>query len=264
MSREAKQQFRALRPTQSLSDQVTRELSAMVTGGVLQVGAMLPSEGQMAKDFGVSRTVVREAVSRLKADGLLSSQQGRGVFVAATRPTRGFAIAADAGEGLHDLLPIVELRLGVEAEAAALAALRRRESDLTAMREAQARMEAAVARGEVAGSVEADMAFHRAVCEATGNSHYTALFQYLSGHLLELISAGRRRSVAQRRVRFDPLAEHAAILAAIVDGDPEAARAAARGHVENTMRRLSEPADSDADADAADAGDAPADLEALS
>lgn len=251
MSREAKQPFRALRPTQSLSDQVTRELGAMVTGGVLQVGAMLPSEGQMAKDFGVSRTVVREAVSRLKADGLLSSQQGRGVFVAAIRPTRGFAIAAEAGQDLLDLMPIVELRLGIEAEAAALAAGRRQDADIAAIRAAQERMAAAVAHGEVAGSVEADMAFHRAVCDATGNAHYTALFDYLSGHLLELISAGRRRSVAQRHVRFDPLAEHAAILAAIEARDPEAARAAARGHVENTMRRLSEPTEAPAGAEAA-------------
>lgn len=214
----------------------------MVMSGDLQVGAMLPSEGQMAKDFGVSRTVVREAVSRLKAEGLLSSQQGRGVFVASTTPSRGFNITSDKGDEVEQMIRIYELRVGVETEAAALAAARRSEADLDAMRVALDNMAAAVVAEEVDSGVAADMAFHRAVCRATRNAHYVALFDYLSGHFKESIRAGRERAITRRGGGLGALAEHRMLLDAIEAGDVDGARTAARVHVETTMRRLASSA----------------------
>lgn len=95
-----------------------------VVSGAWPVGSMLPSETTLAQDLDVSRTVVREAVSRLKAEGMLSSQQGRGAFVSSDRPQMGFAIDKQDVESLRKLSHILELRMGLEIEAAAFAAER--------------------------------------------------------------------------------------------------------------------------------------------
>lgn len=108
----------------TLGDQVTEVLRHNVVSGAWPVGSMLPSETTLAQDLDVSRTVVREAVSRLKAEGMLSSQQGRGAFVSSDRPQMGFAIDKQDVESLRKLSHILELRMGLEIEAAAFAAER--------------------------------------------------------------------------------------------------------------------------------------------
>ena len=106
----------------TLGDQVTRALRSSVTDGTWPLGAALPSEARLATDMQVSRTVIREAVSCLKAESLLSSRQGQGTPVASDRPRQGFAIAEDEVADLRNLSQILELRMGLEAEIATLAA----------------------------------------------------------------------------------------------------------------------------------------------
>lgn len=230
--------FRAVRKTVSLSDQVTDELRGMVTSGDLEVGELLPSESTLAKNLGVSRTVIREAVSRLKVDGLLSSQQGRGVFVVSTRPNRGFSIRGHDAQSIEHVLRMVELRMGFEVEAAAFAAERRTRHDLTMMREAQASFCEAVASGDIQAGVNADMAFHRAVCTATDNELYLEFFNYLSSYLKETILVSRRKAATRVDGGQAPIAEHQALIDAIASQDVAAARSAARYHIERNIHRL--------------------------
>jgi GntR family transcriptional repressor for pyruvate dehydrogenase complex len=229
----------ALARPPSLSEQVTEALRERVVSGNLRVGDLLPSEAAIARENGVSRTVVREAISRLKAQGLLRSEQGRGIFVASRHPASGFSIPELDPSRLAPLVAVLELRAGIEAEAAALAAARCDAGDLKRIGDAAEAYRAAAERGVVEEAAEADMAFHLSIHEATRNPHYLALSQYLSAHLLETVEAGRRLAMREGTGVAAPHAEHLAILEALRAGDPDAACAAAKSHVKATARRLS-------------------------
>ena len=224
----------------TLSDQVTEVLRHNVVNGVWNVGDVLPSETTLASDFDVSRTVIREAVSRLKAEGMLSSRQGRGAFVASDRPRQGFAIPERDMESQRKLEQILELRMGLEIEAAAIAAAR-------ATPEARAEIERAAAAYDqsnkiggpaVAAGVTADLDFHRAVCEATGNSYYLSLFNYLVASLRETMLAGRLQALKRGGESRDAIQEHYDIAASIAQGDAERARQRMRDHLQMSSGRL--------------------------
>ena len=232
--------MKAIQPTQSLSDRVAQALRDEILGGRYVVGESLPSESVMAGIFGVSRTVMREAVSRLKADGLVSTRQGLGVFVTATRQALAFKIDHDPKAAVGAILPIVELRQGFEVEAAGLAAKRRTDEDLAAMRAALDEMAEAMGEGNTRIGVEADVRFHSSICAATHNVYYPKLFETFRDFLLENITVSRERS-SRRSGRGDAAqAEHEALYLAIEQGDPEMARVCARRHIENTGLRLME------------------------
>lgn len=226
----------------SLADRVAEALSAEIAGGRYAPGSALPSEAAMAEAFGVSRTVMREAISRLKGDGLVITRQGLGAFVAAVRPPQVFRIDPSAYGNRSEILNIVELRMGFEVEAAALAAQRRTEADLKKLRQAFADMQACHENVDLARGVEADVKFHRAISEATHSRYYPDFFASLSQFLLENIA--QSRSLSSRAGRAERAqAEHRAILDAIADRDERAARAAMRRHLEGTAARLREDAD---------------------
>src|SRR5439155_14909793 len=117
--------FAHLTHSPRLSDRVAEALRERIGSGKLSISDQLPSENAMAAEFGVSRAVVREAVSRLKSEGMLYARQGKGIFVAPTALIRPLRIAPEAARSLQSVLGIVELRRALEAEAAALAAERR-------------------------------------------------------------------------------------------------------------------------------------------
>lgn len=233
---------RKLAPSQNLTDRVAAALGDEILGGRYAIGDLLQSEAEMAKAFGVSRTVMREAVSRLKADGLVASKQGSGIFVTATQRQIRFSIDASAEHDIEKILPIVELRQGFEVEAAGLAALQATAEDLAEMREALNSMADALDRHDIRSGVEADVSFHAAICKATHNPYYPQLFETFRTFLLENIAVSRENS--HRRApdacpAVSPAqSEHEALFAAIESGDDHAARLRARQHLENTRRRL--------------------------
>lgn len=233
---------RKLMPAQNLTDRVAAALSEEITGGRYAVGETLQSESEMAKAFGVSRTVMREAVSRLKADGLVASKQGAGIFVIATQRQIRFHIDGVNHREIEELLPIVELRQGFEVEAAGLAALRATAEDLAEMREALNEMAKALERHDTRAGVEADVTFHAAICKATHNPYYPQLFETFRTFLLENISVSRenshRRSLDDGPAVSPAQGEHEALFSAIESGDDHAARLRARQHLENTRKRL--------------------------
>jgi GntR family transcriptional regulator, transcriptional repressor for pyruvate dehydrogenase complex len=230
-----------VRPSR-LSEVVAAELEAWLRVGGMGAGAQLPSEKVLAERFGVSRAVIREAVSRLKAEGWVETRQGAGAFVA-PQPGRGSFRMIQGGPGLADTLAnIFELRHLVETGAAELAARRREAPDLARMEAALTRMEAALAdqagEGEPVSGARADDDFHVAIAAATGNPLIRRFVEFMGqqfsdSRLPTWDGAGR----ASGRARAAQ-AEHRRLFEAIRAEDAEAARQAAAAHLAAAARRL--------------------------
>ena len=222
--------------TTSLAERVVAGLKDRILAGDLAPGVKLPSEAELIDEYAVSRTVVREAVTRLRAEGLVETFQGRGSFVLAVPQPSSFSLEASAIRNQRDVLDMVDFRLGIETEAAALAARHRTDADTVAIAEAMAEL----TRAGHEGAVEADFAFHRAVAAATGNRFYTDLLDALGPMMIMLprtrLGSAYSLSDAEHVDRVNR--EHEAVAAAVLAGDVETARAAMRVHLGNTRRRL--------------------------
>ncbi|GAB3951368.1 FadR/GntR family transcriptional regulator [Kribbella albertanoniae] len=225
----------------SLAYDVVAELKRRILAGELAPGAKLPAENGLVEEFGVSRTVIREAVSRLQAAGLVETFQGRGSFVLEVPGP----VELKEVRTHQDVLELMDFRTGVESEAAALAAARRTEVQLLGIERA---LDGFRRVGDDPGrSVEADFAFHLAVALASGNRFYGEAIREL-GPMMILLP----------RTRLDPayemsdpdhltrvIHEHENIHTAIVHGDADAARAAMRVHLTSTRHRLTSDSRSD-------------------
>lgn len=220
-----------------LSDRVVEVLTADITSGEIQPRERLPSEAELAESFEVSRSVIREAISRMKADGLVVSKQGLGVFVTAEDDvSRPFRIEDHGTQNPEIVREIFELRVGVEAEAAALAAQRRTRSDLRAFKDVFKNLEAGTSDLEL--GVAADLEFHLAISQMSKNAQIARFTSYLEKVLRESISVARHNSARTIGYAELVLNEHRAIYEAICDGNPEAARHTLRTHLESAQRRL--------------------------
>lgn len=223
--------------TTTLAHRVVAGLKDRILAGDLAPGARLPSENELIEEYGVSRTVVREAVTRLRAEGLVETFQGRGSFVLAVPEPSSFTVESSAIRSHHDVLAIVDFRLGIETETAALAARRRTDVDATAISAAMA----AFTDAGREGAVELDFAFHLAVARATHNRFYVDLLESLGPMMVMLprTRLGEEFSMTDA-VHVERLQrEHDNVAAAVLAGDAETARAAMRVHLGNTRRRLS-------------------------
>jgi GntR family transcriptional repressor for pyruvate dehydrogenase complex len=234
--------FRRITPSQNLTEQVATALGDEILNGRYEVGDALQSEAEMAKSFGVSRTVMREAVSRLKADGLVTSKQGAGMFVLARQRQIAFQLKSVEPTDIDKILQIVELRQGFEVEAAGLAALRATADDLASIRAQLDIMGEALDVHDSAAGVRADVEFHLSICRASGNPYYPQIFETFRSFLLENISVSRdfssRRAPGTGKNTTPSHREHLALFSAIEGGDEHAARLRAREHIENTRKRL--------------------------
>ncbi|GLT20656.1 GntR family transcriptional regulator [Zoogloea oryzae] len=231
--------FHQINRPQRLSDAVGSALEKRIRSGALKPGERLPTEAQLGAQFAVSRAVVREAVARLKAEGLVESRQGSGVFVATRPGAAAFRMNAGLPASAHDARDVFELRLIVEAAAAERAAVRHTPESLTQIGEALAAMD--VAMESVADSGDgagADDAFHCAVAAASGNPLIHRFIEFVSQEF-----SGSRQPTWSRDGRDGGLAqasqnEHRALFEAIAAGDPAAARAAAERHIVSAAGRL--------------------------
>jgi GntR family transcriptional repressor for pyruvate dehydrogenase complex len=221
---------------QTLTDRVTAALMQKIAGGELTAGARLPAEQTMAASFGVSRTVIREAISRLKSEGLVGSKQGRGAFLRTDRTDVPFRIDINVENPLSSLLHILELRLGLDAEIAALAATHRRRDQMSAIMRALANIDKSSKEGRDA--VEEDLKFHLAIAQATKNPIFFELIQFLGGTFYSAIAVTRANEGRLEALSKQTKAEHEAIAQAIEQRDPIAAAAAARTHIEKASQRL--------------------------
>ncbi|MEW7847539.1 FadR/GntR family transcriptional regulator [Massilia aurea] len=228
-------------PTQrrqrNLAQGVIEQIGASVKQGILKPGDKLPTESSLMTQHGVSRTVVREAISHLQASGLVQTRHGIGTFVL-DRPQTGLGLDAENILTLRDVLAILELRIGVETETAGLAAARRSEEQVRELAGALAEMQQAMAAGIAA--VEPDKRFHLLIAQATGNRYFVDILAQLGNAIIP--RARLNTPVLEQDKPADFLErvsrEHDDIFRAIERRDPEAARAAMRTHLSNSRERL--------------------------
>jgi DNA-binding FadR family transcriptional regulator len=214
------------------------DLTAKIKGGMYRPGEKLPSEPEVMAEQGVSRTVVREALSRLQASGLVETRHGIGTFVlpppAPTLPVLDFKTVAS----IKEVLAMIELRVSLETEAAGLAALRRNDEHLAAMRRALDEFEAEIKHGRKA--VDADFQFHLQIALATGNQYFEDFYRHLGTATIPRTRLDTSQLSAQTPPSYlqQTNQEHERILAAIARQDAKAAREGMHQHLADSQERL--------------------------
>lgn len=218
-----------------LADEVADYLSQMIRSGRFASGGRLPTEAALGQRFGVSRAVVREAVARLKADGLVRSRRGSGLYVAEPDARRSFKVDDASVVAARGVEQLFELRETLETAAARLAAARHGPADLAAVAAAHAAMLGAADWHEA--GLDADLQFHQAIAAATHNVFFAELMLYLANRLKQSIRQARATSRDQD-IRTLVTAEHAQILESITKRRPAQAAQAMRDHLRRSRRRM--------------------------
>lgn len=222
-------------PDLPLSDQVYDEILRLIVDSVVPVGSKLPTETEFCTRFGVSRTVVREALSRLKIDGLIVSRPGQGSVV--TKRPKTDILGVDFSGSVADIQRFFEFRTLIEREAAALAAQRRTTADLRRLRNAH--IEMARSLSEESMSIAPDLNFHEAVADAAHNHFLASSILSLRDDFLRSMEFTRSLIRERREERTVLIVqEHGKILGAIERGDPQAASDAMAYHLTATRERI--------------------------
>lgn len=224
-------------PERVLPNEIAASISSQIRQGKLRPGDRLPSERELCEQFSVSRSVVREALSQLKSDGLVEAIRGSGAYVLEKDQRQSFRMQ-DIALGERDSLALVmELVETVEVAATRLAALRRTPEDLKLIRRALIGMEYEIANDRLGD--EQDFQFHQSIVEATHNPHFVALSSHLELNARRVIRQARTSTKAQNLSLVEAVQEeHQAIFDAIKAGDPEQAAQAAATHLKNAAQRL--------------------------
>jgi DNA-binding FadR family transcriptional regulator len=227
-----------LRRPKGLVNEIVDSLANSIRQGELQPGDKLPTEAEIMLRFDVSRTVIRESLSRLQASGLVETRHGIGTFVLAPQQEGNFRIQAEDFATVADVISVLELRISLETEAAGLAAQRRTPDNLKAMADALQAFHDAISRDSDA--VPPDFMFHMEVARSTGNRHFADLMTYLGTMIIPRTRVNTAHSAPEGRLNYlhRVNAEHESIYNAIRDQDTEAARAAMRTHLSNSRERL--------------------------
>ncbi len=222
-----------------LADMVVDALRRRIGAGEFPPGAKLPTEGQLTAHFGVSRTVVREAIAALAADGLVQSRQGAGLFVMANASSAFSAIGGEGSNRISVALNVLEVRMGIEIESAGLAAQRRSASQEAAILEAWNEFGRLLTVGSPTGRT--DFAFHRAIGAATNNPFYIEVLDSLGSRTIpcDIASPWGTESVLTYEYQAGLHEEHRKILKAISAQDAGAAREAMRDHLSRSQDRYS-------------------------
>lgn len=217
-----------------LADRLTERLRNDILGENLKSGEKLPTEREIAQRYGVSRAIVREALGRLKQDGLVVTRQGSGAFVG-SKSAHSFRLDGIEGASPQEVTSVIELLSAIRSAASAHAATRRTNAELQAIKRAFRQMQTAIDKGMP--GIDEDIAFHRAIIDATKNSVFRDLLDFLDSRVRVFIRAARLNS-KNAGLTQQVQQEHALILKAIINKDPEAARRAAADHLQNALGRL--------------------------
>ena len=229
---------RPRRRSRSLAHELVEDLGGRIRSQLLRPGDKLPTESAIMEEFGVSRTVVREALSKLQAAGLVETRHGIGTFVLEARPGGIFRLdPADVATSI-DAIAVLELRISLETESAVLAAMRRTDAQLDDMRAALDEFARNVAAG--GDTVSPDFRFHLAISRATGNRYFSDILDHLGSTIIPRtrITATRIPQDDQSQYLQRVNREHEEIFSAIARRDAESARAAMRLHLTNSRERL--------------------------
>ncbi|WP_323845728.1 FadR/GntR family transcriptional regulator [Microbulbifer magnicolonia] len=236
--------IKPLRKRMSLTAELIEQLRSQILSGELAPGDKLPTEQELVNSADVSRTVVREAVAALKADGLVITRQGVGAFVAENAGQDSFRIRPEELATLEEIINVLELRMAVEIEMAGAAAQRRTQSHIDDMHAALETFDNCIAEGVDASG--ADFQLHNAIAAAADNPQFVRFLNFLGSHLIpphdllmkyDIGQPGTSESDRQASLLQEVQLEHKAMVQAIEAGDPQAARKAARRHLANSVER---------------------------
>lgn len=226
------------RPSRSLAQDVMDKVVTRITDGELVAGEKMPTELQMMRSYGVSRTVVREALSRLQAAGVVETRHGIGSFVLMPQSKpEGFMTGATIVT-LYDVLDMLELRIGLETQAAGLAAVRRSKEHLERLAASLEDFTMQVRTDN--NAVSADLNFHLLITQATGNPYFEEVYRFMGQNTIPRTRIKSSQYVNEPREMYLMRAnqEHEAIFSAIERCDPESAQAAMHMHLVNSRERL--------------------------
>ncbi|WP_205626840.1 FadR/GntR family transcriptional regulator [Pseudoponticoccus marisrubri] len=221
----------------TLVNTTSAALRKRITDGEFPVGARLPSEVRLCEEYGVSRTVVREAIAALRSDGLVEPRQGSGVFVTAPEPDAAGLPFTDVDyDKISSVIEMLELRAAVETECAALAAVRR--SPAQAERISECARDITTRARDGQSTAEADLDMHLAIADATNNPRFRQFLTMLGAGAIPraALRAPSRARVSDSYIQLID-EEHRRIVEAIIDRQPEEARAAMRTHLEGAQNR---------------------------
>lgn len=238
----------ATRKRGSLASQVASSLEEMIHANEFKVGDKLPTENALGEMFDVSRTVIREAVSHLKSSGLVETRRGVGAFVLRRHADVASMIQGLSATTANEILDVLEFRMAIETEAAALAARRRTQADLDAL---AANLDGfADAIGGADFAKHADFEFHRLIGSATRNPVFVRFYDFFG---LAMVPRSHIADLNERleitRYLAQVLAEHREIYCAIVAGDPDRAEQTMRGHLSRSYTLYHTRAEDQRDAD---------------
>ena len=221
----------------SLADVLAHRLEHDIAQGHYAPGEKLPREQQLATTYGVSRPIVREAIGRLKHDGLVTSRQGSGAFVAESGGASVFRLDVSNFKDRQEIESLIELLMAIESSATELAAQRRTDQDLIAIGNQLEAMQAAIERGD--SGVDEDVAFHQAIVEATKNPFFMDLSTFLDRRVRHFIRTARANTAKLQTGHMMAVQdEHRDIFHAIRDRDAQGARQAAENHLKQAAQRL--------------------------
>ncbi len=233
---------------QSLADEAHRQLLLQIEMGLWKVGAKLPPEKALAESLAVSRAVLREALSRLKADGRIETRQGSGAFVADRNKLSAFRFNGTASSTQNGVAPspgdaadvaereMLELRQIVESGAAELAAMRRTDGDIALIRAAVDAMDGALAARRDGSTVDDD--FHNAIAAATHNAQLTKFLEFLGAQFSASRKATWDKAGYGVGITEVGQSDHRLMLKAIVAGEGAKAKRLAHNHVQRAIDRV--------------------------
>ncbi|MCK4205180.1 FadR family transcriptional regulator [Brucella pituitosa] len=226
--------FGHIKRSEHLPARIATQIGSDIHEGRLQPGDKLPTEHVLSKSFGVSRSVVREAIAQLRNEGLVDTRQGVGAFVT-ERQTRSIRINEDELFSRDSFRDLFQLRFPLEIEAAGLAAAHHTADDLARLDEALEQMTGA-AKWTDQGIV-ADLAFHKAVADATGNEYFSTFVGFIIERISHAINVARSKAILEEIVNIT-IEEHVSLRDAIASRNPLVARDAMRKHLMGAAARI--------------------------
>jgi DNA-binding FadR family transcriptional regulator len=213
--------------------QIADQIRTLIGKGAVAPGARLPAERDLARQLGVSRPNLREALIALEVEGLLDVRVGSGIYVAPPE-SRAPTMEIDGASGPFE---VIRARWMIEGECAALAARHGTAAQLRAIRKAHAGLLAETRRQP--NPLDADRAFHVAIAQASGNSALELVVQTLWDQRVGPLYRALEVKLEYAAMGGDTVDEHEAVLNAILAREPAAARAAMRRHMDQTKKRFS-------------------------
>lgn len=232
----------AISRSASLGEQLAARIGQLIQSGEFAEGGRLPSENDLAERFGVSRPIIREALSRMRSLGVINSRRGSGSYVKTREAAEPVAVAETPFGPLNSLTQVrkcFQFRATIEGDAAYFAAQNRNKESLDRMRAALERLEAAVVGRQI--GISPDYDFHVTIARASGNEFFETIMRQLQTPIEFTINLARSLSLTRTVEHMMTIqGEHVAIFNAIEAGEGETARRVMRSHLDNAWLRIFE------------------------